>query len=67
MANLLILMLVAILWFFLLVSGVYMIATRKEHSDRSRLFFGIFSLVSSYAPLRCAAGRGFSRDQHAGH
>ena len=52
MANLLILMLVAILWFFLLVSGVYMIATRKEHSDRSRLFFGIFSLVSSYALLQ---------------
>lgn len=52
MANLLILMLVAILWFFLLISGVYIIATRKEHNDRSRVFFGIFALVSSYALLQ---------------
>ena len=52
MANLLILMSVAILWFFLLVTGGYMIAARRVHNDRSRVFFAVFAWASSYALLQ---------------
>ncbi|MGN0206544.1 MAG: helix-turn-helix domain-containing protein [Muribaculaceae bacterium] len=52
MEHYFILMLIGILWFVLLVSGIYMVATRRVHSDRSRLFFGIFALVSSYALMQ---------------
>ena len=45
-------MLIGILWFFLIVCGIYMIATRSTHSDRSRVFFGAFALISSYALLQ---------------
>ena len=45
-------MLIGILWFFLMVCGIYMIATRSTHSDRSRVFFGAFALISSYALLQ---------------
>lgn len=52
MANLIILIAIGILWFFLLVCGIFMIAVRRKHRDRSRLFFGIFALVSSYTLLQ---------------
>ena len=42
----------AILWFFLLVCGGYMIAARRVHNDRSRVFFAVFALASSYALLQ---------------
>ena len=45
-------MLIGILWFFLMVCGIYMIATRSTHSDHSRVFFGAFALISSYALLQ---------------
>lgn len=45
-------MLIGILWFFLMVCGIDMIATRSTHSDRSRVFFGAFALISSYALLQ---------------
>lgn len=51
MANHLLLIAVGILWFFLLVCGLYMLATRRVHDDRSRLFFALFTLASSAAVL----------------
>ena len=41
MANQLLLIAIGILWFFLLVCGVYMITTRHVHQDRSRFFFAL--------------------------
>lgn len=52
MANVAVLMLIGILCFFLMVCGAYMIATRHVHCDRSRVFFGVFALMSSYAMLQ---------------
>ena len=51
MANQLLLIAIGILWFFLLVCGVYMITTRHVHQDRSRIFFALFALVSSLTLL----------------
>lgn len=51
MANQLIFLSIGILWFFLLICGCYMIATRHVHRDRSRVFFGIFALISSFAVM----------------
>lgn len=51
MANQLIFLAIGILWFFLLICGCHMIATRHVHRDRSRVFFGIFAIASSFALL----------------
>ncbi|MDY2942279.1 MAG: helix-turn-helix domain-containing protein [Paludibacteraceae bacterium] len=43
--------LLGIILFTLVVSGVYMILARQEHSDRSRVFFGVYALLSAAAIL----------------
>ncbi|MGN0235037.1 MAG: hypothetical protein ACI4BD_01810 [Paludibacteraceae bacterium] len=43
--------LLGIIVFTLIVGGVYMIRARKEHPDRSRVFFGVYALLSASAVL----------------
>ncbi|MGN1240558.1 MAG: hypothetical protein ACI4TV_06755 [Paludibacteraceae bacterium] len=50
-SDILQIILLGIILFTLVVSGVYMIHARKEHSDRSRVFFGIYALLSASAIL----------------
>ena len=50
-SDILQIVLLGIILFTLVVSGVYMILARQEHSDRSRVFFGIYALLSAAAVL----------------
>ena len=50
-SDILQIVLLGIILFTLVVSGVYMILARQEHSDRSRVFFGVYALLSAAAIL----------------